>query len=238
MDVFTPEYGGYERKQEQCISGREIERMEKQGFKISIRDAKPMTERLVQIAPDKAFCIEVLKALQNQEQVDAMREFIDNSPALVRSEVYDYLVSLTDGAFSKGYCELKQMLRSYLKGTTELSMLLDCLKTSDIHMPIKWNLTPDEKKQFENASFGDSLHIETKEEPIILKYEGDGIAFPIFTSEYEAPGEWLREGAWMRVKGGFVTELMMRLNKELTREVVIYLDHFSDECLVITADML
>lgn len=153
-----------------------------------VHELKEIANYLLKITPKKAFAIEIMSAVESEEEIMSLKTFLINGPELVQSEVYDYVSKLTNERFVKEFVKSRYLKQEYLMSPSadRMKQLIEQLEADGVWILMNWNLTNEEKRSFEEASMGDAININTPAEPVLLsKKDNDTVIIPIYTSEEE-----------------------------------------------------
>lgn len=207
-------------------------------------DAKTeeLLQALLQIWENEEFAIEILEAIKgNTNLADKLLTFLKNGSELVPSEVYDELTVLTDGEFVKKFPAIRSLKKACIDCTeqSEWDELLKELSSVELFMVCEWRLTAEEEETILNASIGDTVHIDSQVEPLLLMDSIKDIPLiPVYTSGYEIPCKY-REGDFIiqTVDWEYV-QIVFNACKHVMNDALIVLDIDSDDFLEIDDDKL
>lgn len=77
---------------------------------------RELIKYLFKVTSDKDIVVEIIKALQTQEEIEKLEKCLKDLPYLVLTEVYDKVSDITEGRFQKNFVcarELKKVLEKY-----------------------------------------------------------------------------------------------------------------------------
>lgn len=194
-----------------------------------------IAKKLGEIYSDKDFLIEILKRLQEHEElIELFYNRIKDCPAMVASEIYDILHLLTNGTFKKEFPKIRESKMRYLECENEenKNLFLESLQTANLYLPCIWKLTEEEEEKFNMANVGDSVHIDSPCFPVVLNGE-KGLVLPVFTSGYEIPQVCRRKYTIQNCTWNIVKKWYMVLEDHIDGEIKIAIDLASDACLLI-----
>ncbi len=206
-----------------------------------IRVYKQLTKILWDYGFDKENAMTILGALDSEEEENLLKDFLETSPNLVESEVYDYMIRLTNGRFQKEFNSARSAKRRYMNGHNErdLHLLLAELEKSLVYTIEKWNISKEEETRLKDAEAGDTIRIESRREPVLLEdSEKDRILMPVYTSDMEISADKKREYTVSSMSFQSIVTYMCRLSECLSRDAALILDGDGKEPLIIPGSVL
>lgn len=202
---------------------------------------KEMAERLIEIAAEKDFVTEVLRTLENDKEIMALKELLDKGYELVQAELYEELKVITNGRFHKDFSKLRVLRNIYLEEQNESSLkrLIDALCEEDVIVLCNWDMTADEEEKLKEAEIGGTVHIESKPIPALFSDEDSPkIACYVFTSKMEISQKSRDVFAICQCPFENLIDLIKKYQLIAGEEIIIYLDGESNQEVIITRKML
>lgn len=206
-----------------------------------VKEFKAILELLYNVTNEKEYAIEILKALETEEEILAMKELLEQFPEIVLSEIYDALHEISKGRFKKEFAKARYLKQAYLykPDAESLAKLLEQLQEDGVYSLVEWNLTDEELEKMENAEVGDTVHIKTKVNPALFTSEdGETIFAYLYTSEIEIPKVRYSEYAVQQTSMNYILALVKSIKDAAGKRVALLLDYDSDDNIVVTDDML
>lgn len=204
---------------------------------MSNQKMKELLESLFQIWEDEDFAIEIINVLkENMHIADNFLDFLNNETALVPSEVYDKLTILTAGEFVKEFPTIRHAKKACIDCTEQFKWekLFTELSKAELFMVCEWKLSEEEEKLILNADIGDTLHIKSPVEPLLLMDNTKNVPIvPVYTSTYEIPSEYRKRDFVIRSVDWKYVQVTFNACKKVMKDALIILDIDSDDYLEI-----
>lgn len=207
----------------------------------NVHELKEIAKYLLKITPKKAFAIEIMSAVESEEEIIGLKTFLINGSELVQTEVYDYVSKLTKGRFVKEFVKSRYLKQEYLMSPSadRMQQLVEQLEEDGVWVLMNWNLTKDEKRRFEESSIGDIINIDTSAEPVLFsKKDNDTVIIPIYSSEEEIQRVRYDEYMVQKTSFAYVKELTKAVCGTIKKDTVLALDIDSDDYIEISQDMI
>lgn len=203
---------------------------------------KRITDQLTKVWPNKEFIVEVLKALENHEdECEDFILFLEKSPGLVPSEIYEIVSAVTDGSFIKEISKVCAAKNQCIANPCDENwrILFEILKDASLFYACEWDISDDEKTAVLQSDVGDTVHIETKTRPVLLRHMDTGeVIIPVYTSEYEIKREYRSDEYALETDGWSYALKLYEVCKDIFGRAVIVLDIDSDKCLEIKLEKI
>lgn len=200
---------------------------------------RELIKYLFRVISDKDIVVEIIKALQTQEEIEKLEKCLKDLPYLVLSEVYDKVSDITEGRFQKKFVRARELKKEYLKNMDDqiLIQLIKCLQKEGVFCLYDWDLTDEEKYLFEEAKPGDTLHIETEMRPALFFDEEENILIFAYTSQMEIPQKHYKETVIKKTSLNFILTLIRSI-RNTGKNTFLLLDYDSDDYLEIPGEHL
>lgn len=200
---------------------------------------RELIKYLFKVTSDKDIVVEIIKALQTQEEIEKLEKCLKDLPYLVLAEVYDKVSDITEGRFQKNFVRARELKKGYLKNMDDqiLIQLIKCLQEEGVFCLYDWDLTDEEKYLFEEAKPGDTLHIETEMRPALFFDEEENILIFAYTSQMEIPQKHYKETVIKKTSLNFILTLIRSI-RNTGKNTFLLLDYDSDDYLEIPGDHL
>ena len=196
---------------------------------------------LQNISNDREFIKEVLEVPQTDEDIMELKKLLEQFPDLVPAEVYDFLIKLTAGGFSKEFVKARYLKQEYLREPSKeaLSRVLAQLEEDKIYLLSEWELTEDELKIMGTSEVGDTVHIKTNINPALFTGEDEETIYLYgYTSELEIPQKRYKEFTIQQISMNYIYVLIKTFNEAIGKRVVLLLDYDSDEYVEVTDEVM
>lgn len=203
-----------------------------------------LERRLIDVNPYEDFVDEVMGAIETEDEEKQIIDFLKahEDDELVPADVYEELISVTNGRFKKVFPPSRNAKIAYAneQSNANLERLMKSLETQPCVITlVEWNLTEEEERRFAEAELEDPVKINTEYIPALFENEEEDFVFvPIYTSQLEVASSMLEQYALF--SGRTFQEMAIfacRITKILNRNVKIVLDKDGADCVEFTKPM-